>query len=320
MATTTFPPETASVPAARRWLTQQLADAPEVADRAALLVSELVTNVVLHAVTDAEVTVERQPGRVRVTVGDADPSRPEMKHYDALAGTGRGLHLVASLADRWGLRAAGRGKAVFFELAVGDRPPSAEPLDPELADLAGRPVLEAPPASGGPTPPPPGSELYQVAIRGLPVAVMNRASEEYDALYREFRLVIERDPATQRSVPGRLLALISDLGVRFTGFTEENDAQLSAARQRGTGSIDLDYRLPFEVAPFCSRLDLLLDEADAYCRAGRHLLTLAASPESVALRKWFLGEFVHQLGGGPPVPWPDSPWARGLRGHSDATS
>lgn len=315
MPTITLPPETASVPAARRWVGGQLADVPEAADRAALLVSELVTNAVLHAGTAVTVTLERHRGAVRVAVADDSPRRPELKHYDVAAGTGRGLHLVASLADRWRVEARPGGKAVVFELAVGDAAPSRSPLDDELASLADRSGLDewaAEPATACAA----GPELFTVELVALPVAVLNRASAEYDALYREFRLVVEREPTSRRSVPGRLLGLIDDLGVRFSGFTEGNDAELAAARARGVGAIDLRYRLPLEAAPFCSRLDLFLDEADAYCRAGTDLLTLAAAPESVAFRKWFLGEFVHQLAGSPPVPWPDSPWARGLSGRS----
>ncbi len=49
----------------------------------------------------------------------------------------------------------------------------------------------------------------------------------------------------------------------------------------------------------------MLDEADAYCRQGSHLLTLQTPPDQRAFRTWFLAEFLSQLAGGPPTPWPE---------------
>ena len=49
----------------------------------------------------------------------------------------------------------------------------------------------------------------------------------------------------------------------------------------------------------------MLDEADEYCRRGDHLLTLATPPEELRFRRWFISEFVDQVNGAPPTPWPD---------------
>jgi anti-sigma regulatory factor (Ser/Thr protein kinase) len=119
-----LPPTPVSVRAARGSVTSvleqwQLAD---VADTAALLVSELATNVLLHAHTDFEVRTERRDGRVRVTVVDASPRRPSRRRYGLDAGTGRGLGLVATLSSSWGVDdvEAPWCKAVWFELAEHD--------------------------------------------------------------------------------------------------------------------------------------------------------------------------------------------------------
>ena len=48
----------------------------------------------------------------------------------------------------------------------------------------------------------------------------------------------------------------------------------------------------------------MLDEADESCTRGDHLLTLA-TPEELRFRCWFIGEFVAQINGAPPTPWPD---------------
>ena len=48
----------------------------------------------------------------------------------------------------------------------------------------------------------------------------------------------------------------------------------------------------------------LLDEADAYCAGGQHLLMLATPDDLLAYRRWYLGEFTRQAEGASPVPWP----------------
>jgi hypothetical protein len=47
----------------------------------------------------------------------------------------------------------------------------------------------------------------------------------------------------------------------------------------------------------------MLDDADEYCREGRHLLTLATPPDLLAYRRWYLQQFVDQARGRPATPW-----------------
>jgi hypothetical protein len=49
-------------------------------------------------------------------------------------------------------------------------------------------------------------------------------------------------------------------------------------------------------------LATLIDEADDFAREGT-LLTLAAPPECVDFRRWYLREFARQVDGEPPIPW-----------------
>ena len=56
----------------------------------------------------------------------------------------------------------------------------------------------------------------------------------------------------------------------------------------------------------CELYDAMLDEADEFGLVAQ-LLTLPASPASVAVRRWFLSELIAQLRGQPPVPWDESP-------------
>jgi anti-sigma regulatory factor (Ser/Thr protein kinase) len=79
---------------------------------AVLLTSELVTNAVLHAESDIAVTVQEGEW-LRIEVFDEKPDQLSQHQL----GRGRGLRLVDALAAGWGVRAEGRGKAVWFELA-----------------------------------------------------------------------------------------------------------------------------------------------------------------------------------------------------------
>ena len=303
-------PVVASAPAARRWVADQLADLPdELIDTAILLTSELVSNAILHAGTDVIVSIHRGEERVRVDVADGNPHEPVLKGYGAAAVTGRGLTLFDRLASAWGSRPmTPSGKIVWFELPLDIPGEAGEagalPFDldawPEPTDLAAPPV-EAPLA--GPT--------VEIRLLGVPVAALNRASEQYDALYREFRLVVEQGPSNPGSAPEQLIALIEELGTRFEGFTAGVDKEWRAALGRGDPTVDLVLELPPSVGAACEHYDLLLDQADQLCRAAE-LMTLPATAEAVALRKWFLLEFSRQAAGNDPVPWLESHWARTL--------
>ncbi len=143
----------------------------------------------------------------------------------------------------------------------------------------------------------------EVRILQLPIAVHVRAAAHMDDLQREFELI--RRSNNEADVPRRLQALIEELEDRFGGVGEQPNEQLRAAEEHGDETVDLTYLVPAEIAEACDRLLDLLDEADEFCRAGRHLLTLATPPESLAYRRWFLGEFTRQAHGEPPRPWRD---------------
>jgi anti-sigma regulatory factor (Ser/Thr protein kinase) len=86
---------------------------------AELLTSELVTNALVHTDDDAILTATVGPRGLRVEVRDFVARRPRLRAPDADDGThGRGLLLVQSLADAWGVRPHAEGKSVWFELGA----------------------------------------------------------------------------------------------------------------------------------------------------------------------------------------------------------
>jgi serine phosphatase RsbU (regulator of sigma subunit)/anti-sigma regulatory factor (Ser/Thr protein kinase) len=138
---------------ARALVRAALAEAPGVsarlADDAMAVVSELVTNAVVHAGTDVELEWRLEgTGAFVVEVGDRHPSRPPRDPvggetpYDA-AEYGRGLRLVATLAESWGVTYRTGAKTVWARLPPGGSETPAGPTpDPALEvaeDLAPQP-------------------------------------------------------------------------------------------------------------------------------------------------------------------------------------
>lgn len=96
----------------------------DIADSAVLLVSELVTNAILHGEPPVELLVQVPPdsqhGRVHVEVHDSDRESPLFLVRGAGPSRsrlgGRGLGLVDALSSRWGLREDDSGKCVWFDI------------------------------------------------------------------------------------------------------------------------------------------------------------------------------------------------------------
>lgn len=155
-------PDPAEVSRARRWARSRLAgsgigaDEP-LAETLILLISELVTNAVVHtgcpAVLrmrfpaqsgtggagesgdssdggdgSAEPSTDKGPelGAVRIEVADASARAPRQRRADEEATNGRGLELVDGLADRWGWQPEGAGKRIWCEIDRGRREECAD--------------------------------------------------------------------------------------------------------------------------------------------------------------------------------------------------
>jgi GAF domain-containing protein len=301
-------PVVESTPTARHWVTEQLHDVPDdVIACAALLTSELVTNAVLHAATPFTVTLHHMEDRIRVDVADGNPVVPSVKDYAADAATGRGLTLFNTLASNWGVLPVVGGKIVWFELPVDY---SIAPMGVsdgtfhfDLVEFAKAELHEA--RDRGP--------VVAVNVLGIPVALLQKASEEYEALFRELRLMKEHADSkfSPFVLPERLSVLLSKIGTRFNGFGPGVDESWQEVIDHHAESYDWHLELPVAAAETCEFYDTMLDEADEFVLAAR-LLTLPASPASVAVRRWFMSELIAQLRGAPPTPWADSQTRRAL--------
>jgi anti-sigma regulatory factor (Ser/Thr protein kinase) len=93
----------------------------EAATAAAMVMSELVTNAVVHAGGDLQVGLELAGTVLVVTVRDRSPVRPRRHRPEAGRENGRGLAIVAELSRSWGsLPVAGDGKVVWARIAAQD--------------------------------------------------------------------------------------------------------------------------------------------------------------------------------------------------------
>lgn len=131
-------PDPAEVGRARRWARSRLAGSgigadESLAETLILLVSELVTNAVVHAgcpavlrlslpVTEAGGAEGAGSATVRLEVADGCDRAPVPRCADGDDTNGRGLALVDGLADRWGWTAEGTGKRIWCELDRCARP------------------------------------------------------------------------------------------------------------------------------------------------------------------------------------------------------
>lgn len=134
-AEVTLPGDPRSAGAARQFLADTLVSwgDGDYEFAAVLLLSELVTNAVLHARTDVVVRLTRLDDAVRIDVRDGSTRAPMARNYAADATTGRGLTLVDTLAREWGVDVEVDGKIVWCVIAAPDA--SDLPLEELGVDL-----------------------------------------------------------------------------------------------------------------------------------------------------------------------------------------
>jgi anti-sigma regulatory factor (Ser/Thr protein kinase)/GAF domain-containing protein len=187
VATAAYQPEPTAAAAARRFVRDTLqtwlvggsaADGYELVDDAVLLTSELVTNAVVHAGTQVEVTCKLTDGGVEVVVSDGHPTRlvpepPENEHIPAERTSGRGLLLPAALASAWGVTYGQSAKAVWFRLGQGPGQELAPDQGAGRSD--GLPAVPASDFRVAPARGLDGQATMADALRRAPVAAGSRA-------------------------------------------------------------------------------------------------------------------------------------------------
>jgi signal transduction histidine kinase len=97
-------------------------DLAQCIDDVLLVMTELVTNVIQHTDGDGELVLAVRADVIVIEVADTSPLFPRPRDLDLRGTSGRGLLLVAAIAQRWGSRPAfwggQAGKVVWAEIAV----------------------------------------------------------------------------------------------------------------------------------------------------------------------------------------------------------
>ena len=290
--------EPASVRHARRWVVEILEELgrEDLVDSAALGVSELVTNAILHAEPPISVLFGGTAQHPRVEVHDASTRPPTVnaamsEDEQLLATIGRGLGIVAFYSTTWGAEVSPEGKMVWFE-PVDEPDPESSP-EGSLFDLS-----EV--AAGAEVVPPPAEDMLRVRLLGMPAQLFADFRRWYAEMRRELR-ILGLAHAAEYPIAGELTALTAQVDA------ERAQARgidvLDAAIAAGADRVDLDYGVPPSAPATMAHFGDLLDRVDDFCREHR-LLTVPAHPEVVALRRWYVGQFVRQAAGEPPTPWP----------------
>jgi anti-sigma regulatory factor (Ser/Thr protein kinase) len=110
-------PYDATGPSVARHFVQQFAEDYRLGQAAELvmIVSELVTNAIVHGAAPVRLTLLHRDGETTIEVadGDAEIDRVKLRRVDRSEPGGKGLAVVASLANRWGARLSPPGKTVW---------------------------------------------------------------------------------------------------------------------------------------------------------------------------------------------------------------
>lgn len=298
-------PVASSAGQARRLVRQALAEVGDsnAAYDAELAVSELVTNAILHAATPIELTVEITGSWITISVHDQHPRLPMQRHWDATATTGRGLGLVASLSDAFGIDPRPpSGKSVWFRLARGAA--AANDLDGSAAEWDIQGLLDELA----------GAATSRVRLIGLPPRLWSAGQQHWEAVLRELYLYAQSLEAPGAAgldlvASGRALAAISDaveravLAARDAGVPWETlPAGHPSPLPAGPAAADVELFVGPAEQPGFAALQDALDAGIRLGAAGR-LLIRPALPEVIALRDWACEQVLAQVHGVAPTPW-----------------
>ena len=289
-----LPAQATSASEARILVRRLLAEAgrDDLGEPAALLVSEVVTNALLHAGTPVDLRLSYDNGTLLAQVGDGTSHLPSMRGYGSSAGTGRGLQLLDRMADEWGVTARVDGKTVWFRLSDADRGTDA-PSTPgrgrsglgDSRDHAGQLAVE---------------------LRNMPL-LLHAAWQEYaETLLREFLLLTigGDDGDASLQVHARATAAIALLeeNVPRADIAIEAEQLMQDATEPNVSAEMVRLPVSLVSAQDFDILDRAIDRAIGLAGAGL-LLTPPSQPEIQEFRRWVCAQVREQTLGGPAVGW-----------------
>jgi serine phosphatase RsbU (regulator of sigma subunit)/anti-sigma regulatory factor (Ser/Thr protein kinase) len=283
----TLPVDPVAVPQARKFVAAELEGVADgVVEDAKLVVTELVTNALLHGTAPLILRIRTSAAEVKVEVQDGSRVLPVVPRQNLEAMTGRGLGLVAALSESWGVEPVPGGKVIW---AVLNRDGSGRSADQPAPELDIDALLDSWPEDE-----PDAEPVYTVRLGAVPTSLLLAAKSHIDNVVREFELVKtehEREGIASNGVPARLIESVTR---SFASARTDIKRQAVEAASRGDAETDLVLRQPARAAEAGEEYLAALDEADRYARAAR-LLTLEAPPLHQLFRRWYVQALVDQI-------------------------
>jgi anti-sigma regulatory factor (Ser/Thr protein kinase) len=286
-----LPAHPSSVGRARRLVREHLQGTPlePLVETAELVVSEVVTNAIVHTGADIELAASLDEDGLRVEVADSSTHLPVVASYDSLAMTGRGLRLVAELTDQWGVETRPDGKIFWFQLGLSVR--AEGPHDPEISgtELNGSAVGRR------------GNDVT-VELLNMP-ALMHEAWQEHAKSLLRDLLLLGIDVAASDELEAHAAAMDALAILEEQVGTKERDPEPDP--RDGVPeptTVKVHVVVPQDSVPHFETLDKQLDSALSLAHAGR-LLAPPSQPEFDAFRRWMCDQVREQAEGEPPRPW-----------------
>ena len=283
-----------SVSKARRMVRDLLESAgrEDLVETAVLLVSEVVTNALLHAGTTMHVSLSLDAEGLRAEISDGSTHLPVRRQYATTAGTGRGMRMLEQMVDDWGVTRHRRGKTVWFHLVTPG--PAPERVELQEEDLVRRTT----------------GETVTVRLLDTPLLLHAAWQEHAEALLREYLLASLDDEADVNPIQMHADATdaiaVLEEQIPKAEVVIESDTLLSELTDPDLSLADLDLEVPLASVPHFTTLTDALEASNALAESGR-IMTPPTQPEVRAFRRWLCRQVVDQAAGAAPERW----WLQG---------
>jgi len=282
----------------RRVLTEEGRE--DLVEPAQLLVSEVVTNALVHSPSPIAVAMQATGDGVLVEVADGSPHLPQPRHYAPTASTGRGLALLEHTADAWGVVPGVRGKTVWFQLCTANESGGSGGSDHVPAELA--PSSEDAKVLQFPKRP----DEVRVELLNVPLLLHAAWQQHAEGVLREYLLAsMDSDddgPLLQHAAATDALAVAAEQ-IPAPDLAVEPNELMAHAVDPDVSSPRIELAVPQASVPHFDVLDQTLDRAGAMAERGR-LLVPPAQPELQMLRHWLCDQVTRQATQAAPAPWP----------------
>jgi len=266
-------------------------------DIATLLVSEIVTNALLHAGTPINVAARFEERRLRVEVRDGSLHLPVPRRYASTAGTGRGLLMVEQLVDDWGVLRHADGKTVWFTLSDGER---ADKGSAAFSGVDGAEGAQGEAAAG--------ADVVEVELLSMPLLLHTAWQEHVEALLRELLLASldeedleDFDSIAMHAEATDALAVLAE-HVPKVEIGPDPSELMREMTEPYISSSRVVVPVPRDSVPNFDTLERAVVAA-LELSTGGGTLTPPTQPELQQFRTWLCQQVRRQASGLEPEPW-----------------